>query len=295
MYCSNQLEDNWISRCISYFVFTLLIDDDSFARTETQQYTLEKTSLVRNISIFHYLLKNKAPEYYSFFFFTMQSHPVEFREKIIHRSSSRTFRCAAIFIFFSLNDRTECAQKSVSFYSSFHELRSPSQSLETSLGTDSSLLNYIRFDHINIRDWRRWYNRFNRIIKGDQRPMMVGSSAIAISSVGALSLFRFLENSMKAHPERRLHRNTIHARINEKLYLRIAPFGNVVCMCLLSNSIEERSTCITTMLQAAATRLNVHPSKLSPPENWRGDCALSDIRTKRKIRSKILSSWRNYF
>lgn len=108
--------------------------------------------------------------------------------------------------------------------------------------------------------------------------MMVGSSAIAISSVGALSLFRFLENSMKAHPARRLHRNTIHARINEKLYLRIASFGNVVCTCLLSNSIEERRTCITTMLHAAATRLNVHPNSRPGKEQLERKNVLQDLK-----------------
>lgn len=229
----------------------------------------------------------------------MQSHPVELREKIIHRSShvrSDAPRYSTFRSTIALNART----KKRSFLSFFHELRSSKWiARDESLRTDPS--RFESFELYSIRSEKyslsrlttRDYNRFNRIIKGDQRPMMVGSSAIAISSVGALSLFRFLENSMKAHPERRLHRNTIHARINEKLYLRIAPFGNVVCTCLLSNSIEERSTCITTMLQAAATRLNVHPSKLSPPENWRGDCALSDISerfsSKRKIRSKILS------
>lgn len=225
----------------------------------------------------------------------MQSHPVELREKIIHRSS----HVRSDIQLFAQRSHSMRTQKSVPSFLFFTSFDHRSESLETSLlepiPRDSSLLNYIRSDQKNIlsRLTTRDYNRFNRIIKGDQRPIMVGSSAIAISSVGALSLFRFLENSMKAHPERRLHRNTIHARINEKLYLRIAPFGNVVCTCLLSNSIEERSTCITTMLQAAATRLNVHPSKLSPPENWRGDCALSDISerfsSKRKIRSKILS------
>ena len=78
---------------------------------------------------------------------------------------------------------------------------------------------------------------------------------MAISSVGALSLFRFLENSMKAHPASRLQMNTIQARISEKSYFRIAPFGNVVCTCFLSNSIEDRSTCMTTMLQAAANEV----------------------------------------
>lgn len=94
---------------------------------------------------------------------------------------------------------------------------------------------------ISKRDETRW----------DQRPMMVGSSAIAISSVGALSRFLFLENSMNAHPESKLQRNTIQARIREKSYLMIAPFGNVAFTYLPSNSIEDSSTCITTILQAA--------------------------------------------
>lgn len=58
-------------------------------------------------------------------------------------------------------------------------------------------------------------NKNNSVGKEFQRPIIVGSSAIAISSVGALSLFLFLEKNMKARPARRLHKNTIHARIRE--------------------------------------------------------------------------------
>lgn len=80
--------------------------------------------------------------------------------------------------------------------------------------------------------------------------MIVGSSAIAISSVGALSLFRFLEKSIKAQPDSKLIMKTSHAKIKEKSYDVVEPWGWISGMKCFWNSIDERSTCITTMTQA---------------------------------------------
>lgn len=120
----------------------------------------------------------------------------------------------------------------------------------------SNSFSWITYILLHMRQSLTTHASFDRLgsnNEDNQRPIIVGSSAIAISSVGAFSLFRFLENSMKAQPASRLQRNTIQAKIREKSYLTIASVGSDACKCLLSNSIEEKSTCITTMLHAAVT------------------------------------------